>query len=485
MEGLAKWATSKGVMMENGVSLFPSSSTTDTTDTEDWNIRLLLPPQDSTTPIDLDRRLLFIPREIILNSLKIEESFRHSVPGWKDAMDYIHSRNCGDQVAQYHLWVQILMEWERGTKSEWYPWIQSLPRTFSNALYMDKVELDFLPPYAWSLAKLQLLHLEIFPKALKMMKMDTLSNDILQNHELHKWALSVVFTRCWGVNDDDDDDDNDDEKNPTDDGRNPTDDRKTCHIAPIGDMLNHAEKATTFLEYDTDGNCAFFMKQEMVKKAAMTTTTMATTEQPQQQPLSLSYGRTTNPSRFLVLYGFVDTTQRHIFVQILVTQPTIQHKNMGYNVDRMTLNTEDGTLTDEVWDVTLYSILEQIPKFQEQFYTARQSNDTVTTDILRCQYRLETSVVLKRHMDAKLKELEDLLVRMDQLMMMASSGSVTETTNPIERHTLLEEQHPRFFLIRQHNIFLYQAFAKAQSHLNHDIQQQLELRKRETAAVSG
>jgi hypothetical protein len=447
---LTQWAADKGVLLGKGVSWIP---TIEGDEEADWNIGLDGEAQTAD-------RVLFIPRDIIFNSLVIEQGLRESIPGWKNATEYITSRHCDDQLAQYCLWIQILLELDRGVQSQWYPWIQSLPRTFSNALYMDMVELDYLPPYAWSLAKLQLLHLQVFPSALKLMP-TVVSMDTLQNKELHKWALSVVFTRCWGV---------EDGASRRNDNAMTAEDStatKCCHLAPIGDMLNHAENATTALDYDVDGNCQFFLKRDMGGPPIAKTTLP---HHHHQQCLSLSYGRTTNPSRFLVLYGFVDTTQRYIFSQLLVTNPTIQHKNMGYNVDRMTIDTMDGSLADEIWDVALYSILEQVPLLQEEFYAAHGRNDTVTKHAIQQQYQLETSLVLKNHIDGKVAELEALLIRMDDAMTTGDGSS---------RLAFLHEQHPRFFLIRQHNIFVYQTFVKAKRRLDHRIQLELEQRKQE------
>ena len=291
---------------------------------------------------------------------------------------------------------------------------------------MDRVELDMLPPYAWSLAMLQRLHLKVFPDALKKMPTAVGSASTLHDSKLHQWALSVVFTRCWGVDESNDQDDSDDGSRSR--NSRPSKHNNVCHIAPIGDMLNHAENATTILDYDMDGNCCFFFKRD-VEGEGVDTTTIPSSSPPQLQrlqPLSLSYGRTTNPSRFLVLYGFVDTTQRHIFSQILVTHPTPQHTKLGYDVDRMTLDTLTGELAQEVWDVTLYSILEQLPDIQQQFYDAAvspQKDAKMVKQAFRDQYRLETTLVLKNHMDSKVAELERLLTRMDDERRMSTTSA--------------------------------------------------------------
>ena len=293
------------------------------------------------------------------------------------------------------------------------------------------------------------------------------SASTLHDSKLHQWALSVVFTRCWGVDESNDQDDSDDGSRSR--NSRPSKHNNVCHIAPIGDMLNHAENATTILDYDMDGNCCFFFKRD-VEGEGVDTTTIPSSSPPQLQrlqPLSLSYGRTTNPSRFLVLYGFVDTTQRHIFSQFLVTHPTPQHTKLGYDVDRMTLDTLTGELAQEVWDVTLYSILEQLPDIQQQFYDAvvsPQKDAKMLKQAFRDQYLLETTLVLKNHMDSKVAELERLLTRMDDERRMSTTSA--DSAN--------ETQHPCWGLIRQHNIFMYHSFGKAQRRLNEAIQREVQ-----------
>lgn len=455
LPGLVQWARDCNISM-NGVDLVPSLVD------GDWNLQQLSSSSNGSNNNTLQEadRILNIPRQWILDASQIEAELS-ALDGWEDAKAYMERRNCYDQLPQFCLWIRLLQLYQDGSQSPWHAWIQSLPRHFTNALAMqpqthtDDGEttslLDYLPPYAWSLAKLQLLHLEVFPHALRLLGDGAVRDEsILHNAQLHQWALSVVFTRCWGM---------EDEKHPTTTNSTtakrvnataaPCDDKNTfCHICPIGDLLNHAEPATTFLDYDDEGNCNVFMK----------------TSNPAS--LSLSYSRTTNPSRFLVLYGFCDLRQGHIFSQMLVTNPTSNHVDLGYSVDEMTLDISNGTLALANWRVVLYSILEQRPKLQVSFYHAYIANDTATVAQIQDDFRLETAVVWKKHFDAKIVELEGLLAKMDQ-------------TLPTTRSSSASHYATTFFIIRQHNIFLYQCFCKARQQIHTILQEELTKRKRD------
>jgi len=143
---------------------------------------------------------------------------------------------------QFLLFLKILQEFEKGQDSILFPWLESLPREFSNAVSFDGVELECLPPFAWSLATIEILHLEAFVEALNMTH-GIVSQQTIDDHELLHWAFNVVFTRCWGK-------DGDDEENRKD-------------IVPMGDMFNHRYPGNVNVIYDDDGNCDIILKDDV------------------------------------------------------------------------------------------------------------------------------------------------------------------------------------------------------------------------------
>ncbi|XP_067674441.1 SET domain-containing protein 4-like isoform X2 [Haliotis asinina] len=89
----------------------------------------------------------------------------------------------------------LVWEWEKGTTSSWYPYIQTLPSTFSTPLYFTRQELERLPPsvYVRSISE-QTRVQDIFASI----------RDFLQKHvsdfkaftyERFRWAWCVVNTR--------------------------------------------------------------------------------------------------------------------------------------------------------------------------------------------------------------------------------------------------------------------------------------------------
>jgi hypothetical protein len=404
MDALLSWATQQGVLQENGLQLWNRNMSGD--DDDDWSVTLSQAGTQAS-------RVLQVPPNLILSSTRIRQELE--VP--PAALELIETKKCQDQIPQFYLWLKVLQEYEKAQDSPWYQWMQSLPRKFDTAVCMDDVELECLPPFAWSLAKLERTHLHAFSEALEMV--DNVTQETKQDTELTRWAFNVVFTRCWGQDGDDD---------------------NRCDLVPMGDMFNHGDPANVCIHYDEEANCNVLLKHDIEAGS----------------PLRLSYGKSTNPSRFLSIFGFVDETQPVIFCQILASKPTKRHVDIGYDTAKMVFSTKDGTIANAVWDVILFSILEQVPEVQEAFYQAHVKGDHVTKDAIHHQFCLETCIVLKKHVDNTRRELETLLRNIDELDSL---------------------EHSRLPMIRKHNAFVHQTFSKVKVRLDQLAKAEFKKRK--------
>lgn len=399
------WSKDSGILLVDGLNLSSSP------EGDDWSLTL-------SKSLGEAQCLLTIPNSLILSSTKIRQEIGTDT---SKAVDYLKAKNIEDQSHQFDLWIRLLQEYELGENSRWHGWMQSMPRTFNSAVSMDEMELECLPPFAWSLAKMVRFHHATFLEALDLVEEGCVSKDTQSDSELLHWMFNVVFTRCWGKADFDDENRHD--------------------LVPMGDMFNHGEPANVFIDYDEENNDCNIVLKEAVDPST---------------PLKLSYGHATTPSKFLSIFGFVDVSQPKIFCQILVTDPSQRHVDMGYDVNKMLFDTRDGSISEEVFDVTLYSILEQIPEMQEQLYQAHTKGDKETKAALLRQYHLETCIMIKRHIDATMKVLEEVLHK-------------TTTLDPAE--------HPRLESIYRHNVFFHSTFWKAQKQINSMIQEEMKMRK--------
>ena len=132
-------------------------------------------------------------------------------------------------------------------------------------------------------------------------------------------------------------------------------------------------------------------------------------------------------------------------LQVLVSNPSQSHIDLGYDTAKMVFSTLDGSIAREVFDVTLFSILEQVPEVQKRFYDAATSDDVTTYKMIKQQFLLETCIVLMKHVDGRLEELSHLL-------------------NSIDAKQI--DKHKHLSLIRKHNAFLFSVFSKAKARLD-------------------
>ena len=374
-------------------------------------------------------RVLKVPASLILSSAQIRDEL---CTGFGDdilpAIKHIQASQYRSQISHFFLFIKILIEHAKGEDSFWHPWMQSLPRAFDTAIAMDEDELDWLPPYAWALANVERRHLMVFREALQKVPENILPKSVLNDDPLTEWAFQVVFTRAWRYPEDNNSD--------------------RCDIVPFGDMFNHNVDKNLDLEYDSEDNFLAYTAHAVAARS----------------PLHISYGRPTNPYRFLTIFGFCDTSMPEIFSQITLENPSEQHQDMGYDLDKMVFRTTDGAISKPVWDVLLYSILEQKPEIQERFYQSHIDGDVNTKDGIRKMFHLETCLTLKTHVDRTVAEIDEILKKMDGID---------------------EEQkrlNPRYGLILMNNQFVRHVFGMVKDQVDGMIKAEV-MRRREDVST--
>ena len=160
----------------------------------------------------------------------------------------------------------------------------------------------------------------------------------------------------------------------------------------------------------------------------------------------MSYGDPTNPSQFLARFGFFDDACPATFCKILITNPSEQLVNMGYDPSQMLFWKDTGDISQEVYDVVLYQFLGREDRAtQNAFYEAHMNGDLDTKSAIHEHYAEDTLGVLSRHVDDFLRELDDLLEK-------AESRDV--------------EDHPRLPMIQRHNEFVKETFQRVQACLS-------------------
>jgi len=297
--------------------------------------------------------------------------------------------------------LKILAELERGQDSPWFPYLNSLPRYYSNGSSMTPFCYTCVPPLVGSLCKEERARLNNLSVKWPV---PFLSNNIKGDAKLWQWAYQVVYTRGFEANNGSGD---------------------FC-IAPMADMFNHHGSETEIeLAYDESGNC---YAQTII-------------DVPANSHLRMSYGDPANPSFLLARYGFLDESSPASFCKILPSHVSEEMKNLGYAHNRMLFYKDTGDVSEEVWDILLYMALGETDQAtQQQFYQAHMAGDYATKQSIHEQYYPLTASKLGDHIDTFLNELNGLERKGEY------GGKVAA------------DDHPRLPLILRHNQFVRKIF---------------------------
>ena len=350
----------------------------------------------TTDDIAANTPILFIPNEMILSSNKAVDEFGRQ----EDAEKVIIQNNAESELRQYYLMLKVLVEWERGEDSPWYPYLNSLPRYFSNGASMTPFCYKCVPPLVAALARKERANLN----HLSVKRVSMLSNDTKGKAELWRWAFQIVYTRSFDANDGSGD---------------------LCMV-PMLDMFNHGSRANVEYAYDEYGNCHVQTTEDVAAGS----------------PLCMSYGDPTNPSFLFARYGFLDETSPACFCKMIPSHINEEMRDIGYAENRMLFYRDTGDASQEVWDVLLYQILNDDRPKQMKFYEAHMAGDFDTKQALHQQYYSQTSAKLLEHIDGFLQQLDEL-------------------SNKAYGRDI--EDHPRLPLILRHNEFVKNTFLTVRS----------------------
>lgn len=344
--------------------------------------------------------VLFVPNQMIISSSSVQQELGD---GLAQAENELIQNNCGELVPMFRLFIKILFEYERGVDSPWYPWLNSLPRMYNTGASMTYACFDCLPPYAAWLAVIERKASVNFQKAAKFVQYSgTISEESASNNDLLKWAYNVATTRSIERNGE-------------------------LFIAPMGDMFNHGTETEVEINYDEEGNCIVY----------------ATRDVPAGSLLRMSLGDPTNPSPLFAKYGFLDESSPATFCKVMHLMNEMQE--LGYSFSDLLFFKETGEISAQVYDVVLYSLLDQDPGQKQAFYDAVVNSNYDTKNQYLEQYYSQIVEALRNHVDGTLNELDQLS---------AEARSKDPAT------------HPRVPVILQHNAFVKETFLKVKANLD-------------------
>jgi len=354
---------------------------------------------------------LSIPSNLILTGFKSRQELGHETYGAEHQVLSLSDHQT------FYLFLKILREYELGTQSPWYYWLNSLPRYYSNGASMTDFCFGCLPPYAAGLALAEKTRYKQFVEVLDKISFLSLDKNEGDNgssshyEEVTKWAFNVVFTRCMEL--------------PGGD----------CCIVPMVDYLNHGSDANVDITYDDEGDCYVYSTRDVMAG----------------EPLVFPYGDSSNPSNLMARYGFLDESSPGTFCKYVIENPTFEMFNLGYPNSMLFYN--DGSISNEVWDVLLYELLKVSPQEQQYFYQAHIAGDEGTKASYHDQYFAETFQSIQSHVNYILNELDELGMGLETQIAQGQDA----------------KRHPRLPLIMRHNEFVKFTFYSVRQNLDNMI----------------
>lgn len=137
--------------------------------------------------------ILYTPASMFLSSYGAKEEFGTL----EKAEKMIQDLKGDDQISLFYVFVKLLYEYEKGTESPWFPWLNSLPRMFDSGAAMTPTCYDLLPPLAAKYAMAERVKYINCKQALR--EVDFISEETKKDDTLTKWAYNVVGTRAFDV----------------------------------------------------------------------------------------------------------------------------------------------------------------------------------------------------------------------------------------------------------------------------------------------
>ena len=178
-----EWATACGVQRCEGFQLIPTNQ-----EDEPLDVGVM-----TAVDIPAESPVIFVPNEMILSANRAKDEIGTIL----EAEELFAKLGVREQIPRFYLFLKILKEYELGEESPYYPWLNSLPRYFSNGASMTHFCCsNCLPPLVGSLALMERTRFRQYIKALNLY-CDFLSNETKVHKQLAKWAYNIVYTRSF------------------------------------------------------------------------------------------------------------------------------------------------------------------------------------------------------------------------------------------------------------------------------------------------
>lgn len=180
----------------------------------------------------------------------------------------------------------LLIERNKKETSQWYQYIDSLPKTYTNSLYWDEADLSCLPEFLQNIIRDDIMKFSQSVAELKPLLCYLEKNLGLDSHtfteDQFQWAYSSINTRCVFMKQ---------KKSPPFINES----SNTFVLAPLLDFLNHSPDVSVRAEFNYSNDCYEIITESSCDK---------------YEQVFISYGPHDN-SKLLTEYGFIVPSNRN------------------------------------------------------------------------------------------------------------------------------------------------------------------------------
>ena len=179
-----EWAAACGVQRCDGFQFTPTNQ-----EDESLDVGIM-----TTENLEAESPIIFVPSEMILSANRAKEE----IGTIEKAEELFAKLGVRDQIPRFYLFLKILKEIELSDQSPYFPWLNSLPRYFSNGASMTHFCCsNCLPPLVGSLALMERTRFRQYFKALNLYCDFLLSDETRVHKQLAKFAYNIVYTRSF------------------------------------------------------------------------------------------------------------------------------------------------------------------------------------------------------------------------------------------------------------------------------------------------
>jgi hypothetical protein len=140
--------------------------------------------------------ITYVPSDLVISSSRAVREFGRTLSSCEKQLT--KAGVSADAIPLFRVFFKILAEYEKGDQSPWFPWLDSLPKSYDNGASMTYECFDILPPYASYCAMVDRLNLLNFQKAVRPLGGPSeapFGPIVLDDGEVLKWAYNVARTR--------------------------------------------------------------------------------------------------------------------------------------------------------------------------------------------------------------------------------------------------------------------------------------------------